>query len=66
MQLVDESVIYSFDPLFSVSVPSVHNTSAVVVKYIPYKFDVYMSRHRQYISEVQPTRSNVLVVYLFL
>ena len=29
------------------------------------EFDVHMSVHRKYISEVQPTRSNVFSIYLF-
>jgi len=36
MQLTDESVIYSFEPLFSVSVPSARTdyTSPIAVKYL--------------------------------
>ena len=30
------------------------------------RFDVHMSVHRKYISEVQPTRCNVFSIYLFL
>jgi len=31
-----------------------------------YGFDVHMSVHRKCISKVQPTRCNVLSIYLFL
>jgi len=45
IQPVDESVIYSFDPLFSVFVPSIitNNTSPIVVKYFPYTLLTYNS-----------------------